>query len=75
MNSRCVVERKVEFSVSLSCVSSRFVVRVVVFPLQPFSTQQQKQQKRWIDKFIFHINNSHSIDYLTLSYKSFMVAV
>jgi hypothetical protein len=75
MNSRCVVERKVEFSVSLSSVSSRFVVRVVVFPLQPFSTQQQKQQKRWIDKFIVHINNSLLIDqfnYLTLSYKSFI---
>jgi hypothetical protein len=44
------------FSLSLyvspryTSVSLRFAVRVVVFPLQPFSTQQQKQQKRWIDK-------------------------
>jgi hypothetical protein len=26
--------------------------------LLAFYTQQQKQQKRWIDKFIVHINNS-----------------
>jgi hypothetical protein len=63
-----VVMRDVKsFSLSLyvspryTSVSLRFVVRVVVFPLQPFSTQQQQQQqqqKRWIDKFIVIINNS-----------------
>jgi hypothetical protein len=45
----------------IESVSLRFLVRVVVFPLQPFYTQQQKQQNRWIDKFIVFINNSQFI--------------
>jgi hypothetical protein len=61
--------------VSPSCASSRFVVRVVVFPLQPFfAHNNNKRKKRWIVKFIVHINNSLSIDqfnYLTRSHKSF----
>jgi hypothetical protein len=40
--SRRVVDR---VSVSLSCVSSRFVVRVVVFPLQLFWHTKTKTAK------------------------------